>query len=138
MRVKNLLGPESGSCPTRVLIDQLADKWAILVMLALTQGPVRFNALRREVEGITQKMLGQTLRKLERNGLVRRRAFTTMPMTVDYSLTRMGESLLPIIEDLRNWSMSHIDAVTVAQEAFDGEDESARRIVDDGSSMRSP
>ncbi len=138
MRVKNLLGPESRTCPTRVLIDQLADKWAILVMLALTQGPVRFNALRREVEGITQKMLGQTLRKLERNGLVHRRAFTTMPMTVEYSLSQIGASLLPIVEDLRNWSMSNIDAVTAAQEAFDTGPGATALDADAGSAVPSP
>ncbi|MBE7209489.1 MAG: helix-turn-helix transcriptional regulator [Gluconacetobacter diazotrophicus] len=102
-----------------MLIDQLADKWAILVMLALSNDPVRFNALKREVDGITQKMLGQTLRKLERNGLARRRALATMPMTVEYSLSAMGRSLLPVIEDLRRWSMRHIDAVTEARDAFD-------------------
>ena len=63
-------------------------------MLALTPGTCRFNALRREVEGITQKMLGQTLRKLERNGLIHREAFKTMPMTVQYTLTGMGRTLL--------------------------------------------
>ena len=120
MATKNLLGPDSGSCPTRVLIDQLADKWAVLVTLALTPGPIRFNALRREVDGITQKMLGQTLRKLERNGLVHRRALATMPMTVEYSLTPMGRTLMPIIEDLRRWSMANIDAVHAAQGIFDG------------------
>lgn len=119
MRPKNLLGPRSGACPTRVLIDQLADKWAILVMLALSEEPVRFNALKREVDGITQKMLGQTLRKLERNGLVHRRALATMPMTVEYRLSAMGRTLLPVIDDLRRWSMANIDAVSAAQADFD-------------------
>ncbi len=117
---KNLLGPASASCPTRVLIDQLADKWAIPVLLALAEEAVRFNVLRREVEGITQKMLGQTPRKLERNGLVCRRAETTMPMTVEYSLTAVGRGLLPIVEELRAWSMANIAAVTKAQIVFDG------------------
>ncbi|SFJ94289.1 transcriptional regulator, HxlR family [Mesorhizobium albiziae] len=119
MRPKNLLGPNSGSCPTRVLIDQLADKWAILVMLALAPATMRFNALRREVEGITQKMLGQTLRKLERNGLVCRRAYPTMPITVEYSVTDLGRTLLPVIEELRTWSMANINMVTSAQKTFD-------------------
>ena len=119
MTLKTLLGPHSAACPTRVLIDQLADKWAILVLLGLAAGPVRFNTLKRNVEGITQKMLGQTLRKLQRNGIVTRRAETTMPMTVEYSLTTMGQSLLPIVDDLRTWSMANIAAVTKAQAAFD-------------------
>lgn len=127
MSDKNMLGPDSGSCPTRVLVDQLADKWAILVLLALTSGSIRFNALRREVEDITQKMLGQTLRKLERNGLVHRQAFATMPMTVEYGLTDLGHSLLPIIEDLRGWSMENIGIVTAAQASFDRGLENARQ-----------
>lgn len=124
MHEKNLLGPNSNVCPTRVLIDQLADKWAILVMLALDGKAIRFNALRREVDGISQKMLAQTLRRLQRNGLADRRAVATMPMTVEYELTVMGRTLLPIIEDLRRWSMDHIVQVTDAQHRFDqGEDE---------------
>ncbi len=116
---KNLLGPESSACPTRVLLDQLADKWALLVLLALATGSVRFNALKREVEGITQKMLGQTLRRLEWNGLVERRAFATMPMTVEYELTPLAGSLMPIVQDLRTWSMANIATVAAARARFE-------------------
>ena len=119
MREKNLLGPDSKSCPTRVLLDQLADKWAVLVLLAVAPAPIRFNALKRVVEGITQKMLGQTLRHLEWNGIVERRAYATMPMTVEYELTDLGRTLMPVIEGLRSWSMANISVVAEARSKFE-------------------
>ncbi len=119
MQGKTLLGPDSKSCPTRALLDQLADKWAVLVLLAVAPGPIRFNALKRMVEGITQKMLGQTLRRLEWNGLVERRAFATMPITVEYELTALGRTLMPVIEGLRSWSMGNIAAVAEARGRFE-------------------
>lgn len=91
-------------CPTRMLADQLSDKWSICVLLALADGPVRFNALKRIVVGVTQKMLGQTLRRLAENGLVERRAYPTMPMRVDYDVTALGRTLLPIIVALQAWA----------------------------------
>ncbi len=119
MRQKNLLGPESSNCPTRALLDQLADKWAVLVLLAVAPGPIRFNTLRREVEGITQKMLGQTLRRLEWNGIVDRHAYVTMPMTVQYDLTGLGRTLMPIVQDLRSWSMANMDTITHARSRYE-------------------
>ncbi|MDE3062896.1 MAG: helix-turn-helix transcriptional regulator [Acidobacteriota bacterium] len=108
------------SCPTRVVLDQIADKWAVLVLGALDDGPVRFNALKRRLAGISQKMLGQTLRDLERNGLVSRRAFATVPVTVEYSLTALGERLTERVNDLRVWAEKHISQIVAAQSAFDG------------------
>ena len=119
MHTKNLLGPDSSSCPTRALIDQLANKWAILVLLAVAPGPIRFNALKHEVEGITQKMLSETLRRLEWNGIVDRRAYLTMPMAVDYQLTDVGRTLMPVIEGLRSWSMANIDVIMEARSQFE-------------------
>lgn len=91
-------------CPARLIADQLADKWSICVLLALADGAVRFNELKRQIVGVTQKMLGQTLRRLECNGLVDRTAYATMPMRVDYALTPLGQSLLPTIVALRTWA----------------------------------
>ena len=108
------------NCPTRVVLDQIADKWAVLVLGALDDGPVRFNALKRRLAGISQKMLGQTLRDLERNGLVSRRAFATVPVTVEYSLTALGERLTERVNDLRVWAEKHIGQIVAAQSAFDG------------------
>jgi DNA-binding HxlR family transcriptional regulator len=108
------------NCPTRVVLDQIADKWAVLVLGALDDGPVRFNALKRRLAGISQKMLGQTLRDLERNGLVSRCAFATVPVTVEYSLTALGERLTERVNDLRVWAEKHIGQIVAAQKAFDG------------------
>ena len=121
MSPKNLLGPQSRACPTRALVDQLADKWAILVLLAVAPGPIRFNALKRSVDGITQKMLGQTLRRLEWNGIVERRVFPTIPVSVEYGLTDLGRSLMPVVEGLRVWSMRHISLVSASRARFEAE-----------------
>ena len=107
------------NCPTRVVLDQIADKWAVLVLGALDDGPVRFNALKRRLAGISQKMLGQTLRDLERNGLVSRRVFATVPVTVEYSLTALGERLTERVNDVRVWAEKHIGQIVAAQSAFD-------------------
>lgn len=114
-----LAGPLSRTCPTRVLMDQLADKWSICVLLAVIDGPIRFNALKRTVEGVTQKMLGQTLRRLEANGLVERRAYATMPMRVEYEITSLGRTLTPIIKDLEAWAVANYAAVTEARHGFE-------------------
>lgn len=110
--------PMIKACPIRVLTDQLADKWSICVVLALLDGPVRFNALKRHIEGITQKMLGQTLRRLETNGLVDRRAYATMPMRVEYEITPLGRTLSPIIAQLEAWAIENHAAVAAAREGF--------------------
>ena len=106
-------------CPIRALIDQLADKWSVCILLALADGPVRFNDLKRRVEGVTQKMLGQTLRRLEASGIVDRRAFATMPMRVEYELTPLGRTLLPIIQDLQAWAATHHLLVTQARQDYE-------------------
>ncbi len=109
----------NSSCPTRVVLDQLADKWTVLVLGALDAGPVRFNALKRRLDGISQKMLGHTLKQLERNGLVHRRAFATVPVTVEYSLTPLGADLTAPINALREWAESNIAHMLAAQQRFD-------------------
>ncbi len=107
------------ACPTRVVLDQIADKWTVLVLGALDDGPVRFNALKRRLGGISQKMLGQTLRNLERNGLVTRRAFATVPVTVEYALSPLGERLTERMNELRIWAEKHIGEMLAAQRDFD-------------------
>jgi DNA-binding HxlR family transcriptional regulator len=89
-----LPNPYSADCPTRMVLDRVSDKWTVLVLRLLEKGPVRFNRLRRAVEeGLSQKMLAQTLRRLERDGLVTRTAFATVPVTVEYALTPLGQRL---------------------------------------------
>jgi DNA-binding HxlR family transcriptional regulator len=104
-----------------VVLDQLADKWAVLVLGGLGSGPVRFNALKRQLDGISQKMLGQTLKELERNGLVERRAFATVPVTVEYSLTRLGVDLAKPVNALREWAEANVSQMLAAQQRFDAE-----------------
>ena len=108
------------ACPSREVFDRIGERWTALVLLALAQDDTqRFSALRRKIEGISQKMLTQTLRTLERDGLVARRAYATVPVTVEYSLTPLGRSLGEAVQTLRGWAYTHIDAITAAREAND-------------------
>lgn len=107
-------------CPTRLVLDRLADKWALLILDRLQEGPVRFNHLRREIKGISQKVLSQTLKRLERDGLVSRSVFPTVPVTVEYRLTPLGQTLTETVSALAHWAESNMDAVLAAQAAYDG------------------
>lgn len=106
-------------CPTREVLDRIGDKWAVLLLILLARGPKRFNELRRTIDGISQKMLSQTLRSLERDGLVARRVFATVPVTVEYSITPLGLTLHEAVDALRIWAESHLGAVEAARRAFD-------------------
>lgn len=97
-----------------VISTRVADKWAVLVVGLLADGPVRFNQLRRAIEG-----LSQTLKSLERDGLVSRRAIATMPVTVEYSITPLGWTLTYTIDALRVWAETHMEEVLSAQERYD-------------------
>lgn len=107
------------NCPTRLVLDRIADKWTVLVLGLLWDGPVRFNRLRREIEGLSQKVLAQTLRKLERDGLVTRTAFATVPVTVEYALTPLGRTLASTVDALRAWAEDNIADILVAQQSYD-------------------
>ncbi len=107
------------NCASRDVLDLLSNKWACLVLGSLSTGPRRFGALRRHLDGITQKMLTQTLRELERAGLVDRRVFPTAPPQVEYSLTPLGEDLETLMGAVRAWSEKHIEAITSARAAYD-------------------
>jgi DNA-binding HxlR family transcriptional regulator len=114
-----LRNPYSSDCPTRMVLDRIADKWAVLVLGLLMDGPVRFNSLRRTVEGISQKMLSQTLKSLERDGLVSRKAVATVPVTVEYVATPLGRSLAAPMDALRIWAETHMEEVIVSQQRYD-------------------
>ena len=107
------------SCPTRQVLDCIADKWAALVVGLLLGGTRRFGEMRKAIEGVSQKMLTQTLRNLERDGIVSRRLYATVPPKVEYSLTPLGLSLARIVDDLRVWSESNIEVVLASQQAYD-------------------
>lgn len=107
----------NASCPTRKALDRIADKWASLIVLLLAERPHRFGELKRRIDGISQKMLTQTLRNLEHDGLVNRRAFATVPVTVEYSLTPLGGTLVAPVAAIRDWAETHIEEVLAAREA---------------------
>ncbi len=111
----------SGACPARALLDRIANKWTTLIIgiLGDTQAPVRFSDLRRSITGISQKMLTQTLRDLERDGLVVRDIYPVIPPRVEYSLTPLGRTLDEPLRALSRWADRHMKEVHLAQSAFD-------------------
>ncbi|WP_072391449.1 helix-turn-helix domain-containing protein [Hyphomicrobium sp. CS1GBMeth3] len=111
--------PYSAKCPTRQLLDRISDKWVVLVLSLLEDGPKRFSALKREIDGISQKMLSQTLRALEQDGLLTRRAFPTVPVTVEYELTALGRSLNVAMGPVVEWAIANMGRVLKARESFD-------------------
>jgi DNA-binding HxlR family transcriptional regulator len=109
----------SAACPSRLVLNRLADKWALLIMGSLAAGPVRFNELRRRIDGVSQKMLSQTLKNLERDGLICRRAYATVPVTVEYAMTDLGATLADTIIALRLWTATHMNDILASQSAYD-------------------
>lgn len=106
-------------CPTRMVLDRIADKWTVLIVGELEEKTKRFGELRREVGGVSQKMLTQTLRGLERDGVVVRTVYASVPPKVEYSLTRLGRTLVRILEEIRKWSELNIEDVLKARDDFD-------------------
>ena len=117
--------PFNAQCPTRRVLDRIGDKWAVLVLILLEQETLRFNELRRRIDSISQKMLSQTLKSLERDGLVRREVFATVPVTVEYSLTELGRTLAQTVNQLTLWAEAHIGEVEAAQQRYDRGEASA-------------
>lgn len=109
----------SQNCPTRLVLDHIADKWASLILWRISDGPVRFNELRRKIEGISTKVLSQALKQLERDGLIVRRAFATVPVTVEYSITPLGNTLAEKLATVTKWAEQNIEAVLAAQSQYD-------------------
>lgn len=107
------------NCPTRLLLDHIADKWASLILWRLSERPIRFNELRRQVEGISTKVLSQALKSLERDGLISRAVFATVPVTVEYSITPLGLTLSEKISAVTAWAEQNIEAVLDAQQQYD-------------------
>ncbi|HEX4847445.1 MAG TPA: helix-turn-helix domain-containing protein [Novosphingobium sp.] len=106
-------------CPARAVLDHVGDKWALLVLHRLSEGPVRFNALRRDIHGLSQKVLSQVLKRLERDGLVSRTVIATVPVTVEYALTGLGECLTANVGPLLRWAEANMEAIKAAQTAYD-------------------
>jgi DNA-binding HxlR family transcriptional regulator len=111
--------PYAADCPTRLVLDRIADKWTVLLLILLSQRSWRFNQLRREIGGLTQKMASQTLKGLERDGLVTRKVTPTVPVTVEYSITPLGRTLSETVDALRIWAERHMGDVAKAQLHYD-------------------
>ncbi|UFZ07083.1 helix-turn-helix transcriptional regulator [Bradyrhizobium ontarionense] len=109
----------SSECPSRVLIDQIADKWSMMVLAVLDSGPLRFNVIKKQLEGVTQKALTQCLRRLERNGLVSRQVIADAPVAVQYEITPLGRTLQPPFRALYAWTIAKMPEVELARQAFD-------------------
>ena len=107
------------NCPTRQVLDCIADKWTVLIIRRLAEGTLRFAQLRRAVDGISQKVLTNTLRTLERNGIVTRRVYASVPPKVEYSLTGLGRSLCNLVGGICSWAEANIEQVQAAREVYD-------------------
>jgi DNA-binding HxlR family transcriptional regulator len=106
---------------SRHAVDLLSDKWRIVVLHLLTPGPLRTSQLQRAIDGVSPKMLTQTLRGLERDGLIERRIAKVAPVRVEYQLTGMGESVIPLLRDLCRWAKAHRNARDAARTRFDAQ-----------------
>lgn len=107
------------SCPSRTSLARIANKWTAMIVIALSDGPLRFGQLREAVDGISGKVLTETLRHLERDGLIRRTAHDEMPPRVEYRLTALGETLQAPLVELARWAEAHIEEVERARDAYD-------------------
>ncbi|MFI9240756.1 helix-turn-helix domain-containing protein [Streptomyces cinnamoneus] len=114
-------------CEVRQILDRVADKWSLLVIALLDRRTLRFTELRREIDGISQRMLTVTLRQLERDGLVRRTVHPVVPPRVDYQLTPMGTTLHDTIQALVTWTEGHQDEIAAARAEYDQREAEAER-----------
>ncbi|CAL9378236.1 helix-turn-helix domain-containing protein [Saccharothrix sp. NPDC042600] len=106
-------------CPARHLLDRISDKWVSLVLVALAAGPRRYSELSHTIAGVSQKMLTQTLRSLERDGLITRTVTAEVPARVDYELTPLGRGLLPVMAAIKEWAENNIEDVLASRERYD-------------------
>ncbi|MFC9860090.1 MULTISPECIES: winged helix-turn-helix transcriptional regulator [unclassified Streptomyces] len=109
------------SCPTNRVLDRMGEKWVALILKELAEGPRRYGELARAIAGASQKMLTQTLRRLERDGLLSRTVTPAVPVRVDYALTPLGQSLVPVMQAVTRWAEQNIEQIDVAREAHDAQ-----------------
>jgi len=110
--------PRRRDCPSRRLLDRIGDRWTVLIIITLDPGPQRFSALAAQVDGISQKMLTQTLRSLERDGLVTRTVYPEIPPRVEYELTPLGRSLQGPLRALEEWAIANMSEVVGHQQEY--------------------
>ncbi len=109
------------NCPSRQVLYRIGDTWSVLVVVSLAHGPQRYTELARRIDGVSPKMLTQTLRGLERDGLISRTVQAVVPPRVDYDLTKLGRSLLDLVGALEGWAETHMDDVLAARATYDGQ-----------------
>jgi DNA-binding HxlR family transcriptional regulator len=114
------------NCPSRQVLDRIGDTWSVLVVISLAQGPQRYTELARRIDGVSPKMLTQTLRALERDGLISRTVHAVVPPRVDYALTKLGQSLLDLVGALESWAQTHMGDVLAARSDYDDQAYSAK------------
>lgn len=107
------------TCPSRSILELIGSKWAMLIICTLAKGPTRTGALKRHIDGVSQKMLTQTLRDLERHGILQRIDYAEVPPRVEYKLTRMGESLGELVRQIEDWLVVHYSRMATAARSFD-------------------
>jgi DNA-binding HxlR family transcriptional regulator len=107
------------ACPSRQVLARISDKWVTLVLCALAGGPLRYRDLCRVIAGVSQKMLTQTLRLLERDGLISRTVTAGVPVRVDYQLTPLGKSLIPVVNAIKTWAEEHIGQIEASRTTYD-------------------
>jgi DNA-binding HxlR family transcriptional regulator len=112
-------GSDLHQCPVRGVLDRIGDKWSTLIVITLAERPLRFGELRRTIPDISQRMLTQTLRDLQRDGLISRHVFPTQPPSVEYRLTEMGQSLLEPLAGLVRWAEAHHGTIRGARSDYD-------------------
>ncbi|MFJ7199847.1 MULTISPECIES: winged helix-turn-helix transcriptional regulator [unclassified Streptomyces] len=107
------------ACPARHLLDRISNKWVSLIVNALAEGPQRYGELSRRLVSVSQKMLTQSLRHLERDGLLTRTVTPSVPVRVDYALTPLGQSLVPVMQGIKAWAEQNMDEVLAARAGYD-------------------
>lgn len=110
--------PDPSQCPVRGVLDQIAGKWSVLILSALAERPYRFGELRRDIGDISQRMLTQTLRDLQADGLIERTVFPTTPPSVEYKLSPLGRSFLVPLMEMVDWAFAHFPAIEKARAEF--------------------
>ena len=121
---------DTGTCQRiSEMLSRIGDKWTLLIVRELGQGPLRFSALKRRLGSISQKMLTATLRNLERDGMVSRTVTPATPPQVEYALTAMGHDLFRPIAALAEWTITHADCIDAARAAYDAREEGAQRAA---------
>jgi DNA-binding HxlR family transcriptional regulator len=111
--------PFNANCPSRQVLDRIGDRWTVLVVGSLSGGPLRFSELARAIDGVSQKMLTQTLRGLERDGLVTRTVHPEVPPRVEYELTHVGRTLIEPLDALDAWAREHLPLIEEARARYD-------------------